>query len=46
MAGGPNNTMFPINIEGLQETIFNVEDIIDGVHDKPNYYPSGWYLRS
>ena len=39
MAGGPNNTMFPINIEGLQETIFNVEDIIDGVHGKPNYYP-------
>lgn len=39
MAGGPNNTMFPINIKGLQELHQRGRHHDGSVHDKPNYYP-------
>lgn len=47
MAGGPNNTMFPINIEALQEVAFNIEDVIDAVHQMPGYmtfYTAGIFV--
>lgn len=38
MASGPEGTMFPINIEALQEGIFTPEDVIDAVHQQPDHY--------
>lgn len=47
MASGPSNTMFPINLEALSEVIYNPEDVIDAVHQKPDheaFYLAGIFI--
>lgn len=47
MAGGPSNTMFPVNVEALQEVAFSSEEVIDAVHQMPihmAFYIAGIFI--